>query len=244
MGRERRSLVLSEKEKKTTAIHEAGHALVARLLPDTDPVHKVTIIPRGHALGLTQQLPIEDRMNVDREFALNQIAILMGGRAAEELSLGQRTTGAGNDIEVATDLARKMVCEWGMSDKLGPLAFGKKEQAIFLGREFAQHKDYSEQTAIDIDAEIKRIVTENYERVKKLIQSNLETLKRISEALLEYETLDGHEVDMLMAGKALTRPKPSAASPAVEAKKEAEPSAKTTEKPVIRPTGLSEPNPA
>jgi cell division protease FtsH len=208
MGSERRSMIISDREKETTAYHEAGHALVARMLPGADPVHKVTIIPRGRALGVTQQLPKEDRLSMTREFALNQIAILMGGRLAEEITFNQQTTGAGNDIEVATDLARKMVCEWGMSDKLGPLSFGKKEGEVFLGREFSQSTDYSQQTAVEIDGEVRRIVTENYERAKKVITDNVDKLKAIAEALLEYETIDTEDIDTLMSGGRLTRKPP------------------------------------
>ena len=166
MGAERRSMIISDDEKKVTAIHEAGHALVAALLPNADPVHKVTIIPRGMALGLTQQLPIDDKHNYSRDYLLAQIAILLGGRIAEEITRGDITTGAGNDLERATELARKMVCEWGMSDALGPLTFGKKEEQIFLGREIAQHQDYSEDTAVRIDQEVKRIVIDNYKRAQ------------------------------------------------------------------------------
>jgi cell division protease FtsH len=209
MGSERRSMIISDREKRTTAYHEAGHALVARLLPGADPVHKVTIIPRGRALGLTQQLPKEDRLNMSKEFALNQIAILMGGRIAEEIIFGQQTTGAGNDIEVATDLARKMVCEWGMSEKLGPLAFGKKEEQIFLGRELDRHQDYSQQTAIEIDTEVRRLVLENYERAKQVLLANLDKLKAIAEALLEFETIDTADIDALMNGGKIERKPPT-----------------------------------
>ena len=213
MGTERRSMIISEKEKRTTAIHEAGHALVAKVLPGTDPVHKVTIIPRGRALGLTQQLPQEDRLNINQEFALNQIAILMGGRIAEEITFSQKTTGAGNDIEVATNLARSMVCEWGMS-QLGPLAYGKKEGEVFLGREMATAQGYSEQTARDIDAEVRRIVTEQYERAKAVLLEQREILNRIADSLIEYETLDAADIDVLMSGGAITRtPPPKAAAP-------------------------------
>jgi cell division protease FtsH len=205
MGTERRSMIISEREKRTTAYHEAGHSLVARLLPGSDPVHKVTIIPRGRALGLTQQLPKEDRLNISREFALAQITVLMGGRVAEELVLKQQTTGAKMDIEQSSEIARKMVCEWGMSEKLGPLAFGRKEEAIFLGREIAQHQDYSEQTAIEIDAEVKRLVTECYERARKLLVENLQLLERVAQALLEHESLDGEDLDALFAGRDLPR---------------------------------------
>ena len=208
MGTERRSMIISEREKRTTAIHEAGHALVAKILPGTDPVHKVTIIPRGRALGLTQQLPQEDRLNINQEFAMNQIAILMGGRIAEEITFGQKTTGAGNDIEVATNLARSMVCEWGMSEKLGPLAFGKKEGEVFLGREMSAVQTFSEHTAQEIDAEVRRIVTEQYERAKQVLLDNRETLNRIAEALLEHETIDASDIDLLMTGGSITRPPP------------------------------------
>jgi cell division protease FtsH len=200
MGVERKSMVISEKERRVTAYHEAGHALVAKMIPGTDPIHKVTIIPRGRALGVTQQLPLEDKHNYPREFLWNEIAILMGGRVAEELVLGEITTGAGNDIERATELARKMVCEWGMSDRLGPLTFGKREEMIFLGREIAQHQDYSENTAVEIDREVRRMVTENYERAKDLIRGRLKTLHALAAALLEKEVLDAPEIDAIVAG--------------------------------------------
>jgi len=203
MGTERRSMIISERERRTTAYHEAGHALVARLLPGTDPVHKVTIIPRGRALGLTQQLPAEDRQSMSLEFAEKQIAIMMGGRIAEEVIFDQITTGAGQDIEVATNLARRMVCEWGMSVKMGPLAFGKKEEQIFLGREIAQHRDYSEQTAIEIDTEVKRLVMEGYQTARSLITENLDKLKGLAEALLEREVLGAEEVDIVVRGDEL-----------------------------------------
>ncbi len=198
MGVERKSLVLTDEEKKVTAYHEAGHTLIAKLLPGTDPIHKVTIIPRGRALGLTMQLPTNDRHNFQKEFLYNTIAIMMGGRVAEELVLKHMTTGAGNDIERATDLARKMVCEWGMSEKMGPLTFGKKEQEIFLGREISQHRDYSETTAIEIDKEVRRLIVENYERAKRLISGNMKALKDLAEALLEKETLDAPEIEAIV----------------------------------------------
>lgn len=198
MGVERKSLVLTDDEKKVTAYHEAGHTLIAKLLPGTDPIHKVTIIPRGQALGLTMQLPTNDRHNFQKEFLYNTIAIMMGGRVAEELVLNHMTTGAGNDIERATDLARKMVCEWGMSEKMGPQTFGKKEQEIFLGREISQHRDYSETTAIEIDREVKRLIIENYDRAKKLISENMRALKDLAEALLEKETLDAPEIEAIV----------------------------------------------
>ena len=201
MGRERKSMIISEEEKKNTAYHEAGHILVARLIPGTDPIHKVSIIPRGMALGLTQQLPIDERHNYPRTYLINNISVLMGGRAAEELVLNHTTTGAGNDIERATELARKMVCEWGMSDKLGPLSFGKKEEQIFLGREIAQHRDYSEHTAVEIDAEVKKIVMDNYIRAKTLLADKIETLHRLAKALLEKEVLDSAEIDRIIRGE-------------------------------------------
>ncbi|MBN1774722.1 MAG: ATP-dependent zinc metalloprotease FtsH [Deltaproteobacteria bacterium] len=201
MGSERRSMIISETEKRTTAWHEAGHTLVAKMIPGSDPVHKVTIIPRGRALGVTQQLPTEDRLNISREFALDQITVLMGGRIAEEVVLKQQTTGAKMDIEHASEIARKMVCEWGMSEKLGPLAFGKKEEAIFLGREIAQHQEYSEQTAVEIDSEVKRIVIECYDRARRLVTDNLDKLERIAKALLEHESLDTEDIDALIAGR-------------------------------------------
>jgi len=204
MGTERKSMVINEQEKRDTAYHETGHALVARLIPGTDPIHKVTIIPRGRALGLTQQLPIDEKHTYPRQYLDNNIAILLGGRAAEELVLHEFTTGAGNDIERATGLARKMVCEWGMSEKMGPLSYGKKEEQIFLGREFATHKDYSEDTAKNIDAEIMSLVMRNYERAKKLLSDHIDILHKIANELLEKEVLNGEEIDALI-GDALPK---------------------------------------
>ncbi len=198
MGLERKSMLISDEEKRITAVHEAGHTIVARLIPGTDPVHKVSIIPRGMALGITLQLPMADKYHYNREYLLNDIAIFMGGRAAEEIVLKNMTTGARSDIERATSMARRMVTEWGMSDKLGPLSYGRKEEQIFLGREIAQHRDYSEHTAIEIDDEVKRIVMENYERAKKLITDRRETLDQLTKALLEKETLDAVEIDQIM----------------------------------------------
>jgi cell division protease FtsH len=195
MGAERRSLILSHEERRNTAYHEAGHALVARLTPGTDPVHKVTIIPRGMALGVTQQVPMDDRHTWAKDYILNRLAIMFGGRAAEELVLGHTTTGAGDDIDKATELARRMVCEWGMSERLGPMTFGKREEQIFLGRDFTQTKDYSEQTAIEIDAEVRRIITDAYEQARALLRANLEVLDKMAEVLLEKEVLDGQEID-------------------------------------------------
>ena len=203
MGTERRSMIISEDEKRVTAIHEAGHALLTVVLPNADPIHKVTIIPRGMALGLTQQLPIDEKHNYSREYLMDQIAILLGGRLAEEISLGSVTTGAGNDLERATDLSRKMVCEWGMSDEMGPLTFGKKEEQIFLGREIAQHQDYSEDTAIKIDQEVRRIVSTNYERARDAITSHKDALVQIADELLSREVLDGEQVKKIVAGEQL-----------------------------------------
>jgi len=200
MGTARKSMIISDHEKRNTAYHEAGHTLVAKMIPGTDPIHKVTIIPRGRALGLTQQLPIDEKHTYPKRYLLDGLAILMGGRTAEELVLAEMTSGAGNDIEQATETARKMVCQWGMSEKLGPLAFGQKAEQIFLGREFAQHKDYSEQTAMLIDQEIRRFVTEAYERAKKILTENMDTLHALAQALLERETLVEKEIDAIIAG--------------------------------------------
>jgi cell division protease FtsH len=208
MGAERRSMVISDVEKKSTAYHEAGHTLVAKLVPGTDPIHKVSIIPRGRALGVTMQLPIEDKHSYARESLLARIAVLMGGRAAEDIIFNTFTTGAGNDIEQATDMARKMVCEWGMSDRMGPLSFGKKDESIFLGREMATHKNYSEQTAERIDDEIKRIVDESYDHALSLLRGNIEALHNLSECLIEVENLSGTEVDEIISTGKLTRPEP------------------------------------
>jgi cell division protease FtsH len=195
MGPERRSMVISLDERRSTAYHEAGHAIVAKLVPGADPVHKVTIIPRGMALGLTQQVPIDDRHTLSREWVLSRIAVCYGGRAAEELVFDLLSTGASDDISRATDLARRMVCEWGMSEKLGPMAFGQKEEEIFLGRDFTKQVEYSESTAIQIDAEVRRILLEGYERAKLILRRNLDALHKMAEALLERESLDGSEVD-------------------------------------------------
>jgi cell division protease FtsH len=198
MGVERKSMIISPEEKRNTSYHEAGHVLVAKFLPGTDPIHKVTIIPRGRSLGLTQQLPIDEKHTYPADYLQNNIAILLGGRAAEEIVLGDLTTGSGNDLERATDLARKMVCEWGMSEELGPLTFGKKEEQIFLGREFAQHRDYSEDTAIKIDKEVRRIVTENHERAKEILSDNIDILHDLAKNLLEREVLDGNEIEIIV----------------------------------------------
>jgi len=209
MGVERRTLVISDDEKKTTAYHEAGHTLVGKFMPGTDPVHKVTIIPRGMALGVTQTLPNEDRLNLSKDKAENNIAFLMGGRIAEELVLNQKTTGAGNDIERATEIARRMVCEWGMSDILGPLTFGQKEEQIFLGRELSQHRDYSEQTAQTIDREIRDIIDRNYRRAREILSTKLAILHSLAAALLEHETLDGVEIETIVQGGKIVRKPPT-----------------------------------
>ncbi|MDD2319201.1 MAG: ATP-dependent zinc metalloprotease FtsH [Geobacteraceae bacterium] len=217
MGVERRSMVISEEEKKNTAYHEAGHTLVAKLIPGTDPVHKVSIIPRGRALGITMQLPTEDKHSYNKETLLNRIAVLMGGRAAEELVFHTMTTGAGNDIEHATEIARKMICEWGMSDRLGPVSFGKKDEQIFLGREMASMKNYSEATAVEIDEEIRRIVEDNYSRARTLLTDNIDVLHKLSRALIEKENLNGADVDVIIGREAVATPTPveSGDSPAV-----------------------------
>jgi len=202
MGAERKSMILSDAEKRNTAYHEAGHALAAAVLPNADPLHKVTIIPRGMALGVTMQLPIDDKHSYNKEYLLAQLAILMAGRIAEEKYMHHMTTGAGNDIERATDLARKMVCEWGMSE-LGPLSFGKKEEQIFLGREIAQHRDYSEETAIRIDEQVRKLVQGAYNTSSQILEERSEALVQIAEALLEREILDGGEVMQIVAGQPL-----------------------------------------
>ena len=205
MGKERRSMVITEADKRVTAYHESGHALVAYMIPGSDPLHKVTIIPRGMALGLTQQLPETDKHNYTKEFVEGQICILMGGRCAEKIFLETETTGAANDIEVATERARKMVTEWGMSPTMGPLSFGKKEEQIFLGREISQHRDYSEATAIRIDEEVRRIVEEGYKRAWNVLESNRDALVRLAEALLEYETIDSCEIEAIIKGEPIEK---------------------------------------
>ncbi|MDY6879660.1 MAG: ATP-dependent zinc metalloprotease FtsH [Desulfatiglans sp.] len=204
MGTERKSMIISDKEKKITAYHEAGHTLVAMLLPDSDPIHKVTIIPRGRALGLTQQLPVDEKHTYPKDYLLNNITILMGGRAAEEIVCKIQTTGAGNDIERASDLARKMVCDYGMSENLGPLTFGKKDEEIFLGREISQHRDYSEATAQKIDDEVRAIITEAYSKACRFIEDKRDILENMANALLEMETLDAQDIDNIMAGNPLS----------------------------------------
>jgi len=206
MGTERKSLIISNEEKRATAFHEAGHALVAITVPHADPLHKVTIIPRGHALGVTQQLPVDDRHTYSRKYLNSAIAVMMGGRVAEELKLDQLTTGAGNDFERATEMARKMVCEWGMSEKIGPLTYGKQEEQIFLGREIAQHRDYSEATAVLIDGEVKNFILEGYNTARRILEEKDEALTAIAEALLEREVLDGEQIIALARGETLPAP--------------------------------------
>ncbi len=198
MGAERRSMIIPFQERRNAAYHEAGHALVARMIPGSDPIHKVTIIPRGRALGITQQLPIDERHTYSKDYLLDNITILLGGRVAEELVLNHQTTGAGNDIERATEIARKMICEWGMSDRLGPLNYGKKEEHIFLGKEIAQHRDFSENTAQEIDEELKKTVTDSFHRAKQLVTENIDALHAIANKLLEKEALDGQEIDVII----------------------------------------------
>jgi cell division protease FtsH len=243
MGAERKSMVISNEEKRVTAYHEAGHTLVGLKVPNADPVHKVTIIPRGMALGLTQQLPEGDRHNYTEEYLLGQIAILMGGRIAEETFLGSITTGASNDIERATELARAMVCEYGMSE-MGPLTFGKKEEQIFLGREIAQHRDFSEETAIKIDEQVKKIVTNQYERSKNIIEENRDVMIRLAECLLERESLDGVEIRRIVAGLPLDDQQPVSDPGNDEDRPQLkEPSAKPL-KPILPPITGGNPAPA
>jgi cell division protease FtsH len=238
MGAERKSMVISNEEKRVTAYHEAGHTLVGLKVPNADPVHKVTIIPRGMALGVTQQLPEGDRHNYTQEYLLGQISILMGGRIAEETFLGGITTGASNDIERATELARAMVCEYGMSE-LGPLTFGKKEEQIFLGREIAQHRDYSEETSIRIDSEVRKIVTEQYERARRILEENRDTMVRLAEALLEHESLDGVQIRRVVAGLTIDDGESSTAN-SEESPQVIEPAARPL-KPILPPITGSNP---
>ena len=243
MGVERKSMALSEEEKKNTAYHEAGHALVASLTPEADPLHKVTIIPRGMALGVTMQLPIDDKHTYTKEFLEAQLCVLMGGRAAEEIFLKKVTTGAGNDIERATEIARQMVCDWGMS-AMGPLAFGKKEEAIFLGREIAQHRDYSEETAIRIDQEVKKIVTNAYDTARGILETNRDVLERIAQALLDREVLDANEIKLLLENKPLPdKLKPTPPAPPVPGK-DAAPAARPELRPAPGFTKGEKPAPA
>ena len=242
MGAERKSMMISNEEKRVTAYHESGHTLVGLKVPNADPVHKVTIIPRGMALGLTQQLPEGDRHNYSEEYLLGQIAILMGGRIAEEIFLGSITTGASNDIERATELARAMVCEYGMSE-MGPLTFGKKEEQIFLGREIAQHRDFSEDTAIKIDQEVKKIITAQYERARAIIDENREVMIRLAECLLERESLDAVEIRRIVAGLPLDEQQPVTEGEGGDRPQLKEPTPKPL-KPILPPITGGNPAPA
>ena len=209
MGAERRSIVMPEEERRNTAYHESGHAVVARLLPKTDPVHKVTIIPRGRALGVTMQLPVEDRYSLNREGILQNIAVLFGGRIAEEVFMGQMTTGASNDFERATEMARRMVTQWGMSDALGPMVYGENEGEVFLGRSVTTHKNVSEATMQQVDKEIRRIIDQQYALARKLIEDNRDKIEAMTKALLEWETIDADQIKDIMDGLAPRAPKPS-----------------------------------
>ena len=247
MGVERRSMVISEKEKRTTAYHEAGHALVALKLPGTDPLHKVTIIPRGRALGVTMQLPEDEKHTYPRNFLYNNLAIFMGGRVAEEICLGQMTTGAGNDIERATEMARKMVCEWGMSEKMGPLTYGTKEEQVFLGKDFSQQKNFSDQTAKLIDQEVKALVMSGYEKAREIITEHRDSLEKMALALLDRETLNASEIKEIINGKI---PPVGGDETKVESEGVAPPSAQSTQKKSnddsggIIGGGLPDPHPA
>jgi len=243
MGAERRSMIISEKEKMTTAVHEAGHALVAMMLPGADPIHKVTIIPRGQALGLTQQLPVDEKHTHSRDYLDTQLVILMGGRVAEELVLNQKTTGASNDIERATALARKMVCEWGMNDDLGPVAFGQKEEQIFLGREIAQHRDYSESTAISIDKAVRGLVTSAHDKARKILEEKREALDKLTEILLDVEVVDGEDIRRILnesdgGGPAMKKDSPpmEPKAPLTPAMDLAAPKADSPKAPVTKPS--------
>ena len=205
MGVQRKSMILSEDEKKITAYHEAGHAVVAIFTPEADPVHKVTIIPRGRALGVTMQLPLDEKHGYSKKYIIGRLAVMMGGRSAEEIIFNEITTGASNDIERATSIARKMVCEWGMSDVLGPMTFGKKNEEIFLGREIQSHRDYSEVTARMIDEEVVRVVRKAQSKADQILKNNIEQLHNLAKALLEHETIDGDEVVAVMEGKEISR---------------------------------------
>jgi cell division protease FtsH len=213
MGAERRSMVMPEEERRNTAYHESGHAVVAKLLPKTDPVHKVTIIPRGRALGVTMQLPEQDRYSQDRERLLNMIAVLFGGRIAEEVFMHQMTTGASNDFERATEIARRMVTQWGMSDVLGPMVYGENEGEIFLGRSITTHKNVSETTMQKVDAEIRRIIDEQYGLARRLLEENRDKVEAMAKALLEFETIDADQINDIMAGLPPRPPKPAQAPP-------------------------------
>jgi cell division protease FtsH len=231
MGTERKSMIMPEEERRNTAYHESGHALVAKLMPKTDPVHKVTIIPRGRALGLTMQLPSEDRYSLDKIRILSTIAVLFGGRIAEEIFMNQMTTGASNDFERATDMARKMVTQWGMSDALGIMVYGENEGEVFLGRSVTTHKNISEASMQKVDAEIRRIVDQQYALARKLIEENRDKIEAMAKALLEWETIDADQIDDIMAGNPPRPPKPSQSSKAPEPPKDTTPTAPVTDQP-------------
>ncbi|NOQ49967.1 MAG: cell division protein FtsH, partial [Nitrosomonadaceae bacterium] len=213
MGAERRSVVMPERERRNTAYHESGHAVVAQLLPRTDPVHKVTIIPRGRALGVTMQLPVEDRFSMDREEILQNIAVLFGGRIAEEVFMKQMTTGASNDFERATEMARRMVTQWGMSESLGTMVYGENEGEIFLGRSVTTHKNVSEATMQNVDIEIRRIIDQQYALARKLIEENSDKIEVMAKALLEWETIDSDQIEDIMQGRTPRPPKPTQTTP-------------------------------
>jgi len=210
MGAERRSIVMPEAERRNTAYHESGHAIVARLLPKTDPVHKVTIIPRGRALGVTMQLPVEDRYSYNRDYLLNNIAVLFGGRIAEELFMNQMTTGASNDFKRATEMARRMVTEWGMTDALGPMVYGENEGEVFLGRQVTTHQNMSEETMKSVDKEVRAIIDQQYALARRLLEENRDKVEVMTKALLEWETIDADQINDIMGGKPPRPPKPVA----------------------------------
>ncbi|MBU1776267.1 MAG: ATP-dependent metallopeptidase FtsH/Yme1/Tma family protein, partial [Gammaproteobacteria bacterium] len=231
MGTERKSMIMPEEERRNTAYHESGHALVAKLMPKTDPVHKVTIIPRGRALGLTMQLPSEDRYSMDKVRILSTIAVLFGGRIAEELFMNQMTTGASNDFQRATDMARKMVTQWGMSESLGTMVYAEEEGEIFLGRSVTTHKNISEATMQKVDAEIRSIIDQQYGLARKLIEDNRDKIEAMTKALLEWETIDAEQIDDIMAGKPPRPPKPSQSTKVTEPPADETPTAPATGKP-------------
>ncbi len=231
MGAERRSMIMPEEERRNTAYHESGHAVVAKLMPKTDPVHKVTIIPRGRALGLTMQLPSEDRYSMDKDRILSTIAVLFGGRIAEEIFMHQMTTGASNDFERATDMTRKMVTQWGMSDALGPMVYAENEGEVFLGRSVTSHKNISEATMQKVDTEIRRIIDQQYALARSLIEANRDKIEAMTKALLEWETIDADQINDIMAGNPPRPPKPSLSNKAPEPPKDQAPTATATNKP-------------
>jgi cell division protease FtsH len=231
MGAERKSMIMPEEERRNTAYHESGHALVAKLMPKTDPVHKVTIIPRGRALGLTMQLPSEDRYSMDKDRILSTISVLFGGRIAEEIFMHQMTTGASNDFERATDMTRKMVTQWGMSDALGPMVYAENEGEVFLGRSVTSHKNISEATMQKVDNEIRRIIDQQYALARSLIEANRDKIEAMTKALLEWETIDSDQINDIMAGNPPRPPKPTPSSKTAEPPKDAAPTAPVTDQP-------------